>query len=109
MRMTAMGPWLILLAVYVTLDVANPLMPGAVQFEAGAVQSVQAACPARPRLPAVPAIRSVESLRIAAVLPAVPAVRSAPVRPVPPPGARAMRRRVAPSALDAPPSLSEDH
>jgi hypothetical protein len=32
----------LLLLVYLTLDFANPLMPGAVQFEEGSVQVVQA-------------------------------------------------------------------
>jgi hypothetical protein len=32
----------LLVLLYMTLDFANPLMPGAVRFEAGAVESVQA-------------------------------------------------------------------
>ncbi len=44
----------LLLLLYVTLDFANPLMPGAVRFEAGAVEVVQADRTARAAAAAMP-------------------------------------------------------
>ena len=45
----------LLLLLYVTLDFANPLMPGAVRFEAGSVEVVQADRIARAAVAAMPA------------------------------------------------------
>jgi hypothetical protein len=96
-----------LLLVYVTLDFANPLMPGAVHFEGGSVDAVQADR-ARPVTPAAPV-----SLQPSPepVIDRVAYIR-APDRPSPIPEPRRyavtrIRRAPAPSA--DPPAGSEDH
>jgi hypothetical protein len=99
-----------LLLLYVTLDFANPLMPGAVRFEAGSIEVVQgdrtvraarsAAAPAR--LPIAPPTwtGTPDDVTLARPVPAPP--------PVPAIALRAARR--APRAhVPAPASPSEDH
>jgi hypothetical protein len=102
-----MSPRLLIVLVvgYVTLDFANPLMPGAVRFDQGAIHSVHADRPARPAPPGVAEAR--------AEVPGATAVRpeAAPLRPTPPVPARATPpvRRSPPSPPDSSPSMSEDH
>ena len=93
------------LLVYLSLDLANPLMPGAVTFVDGSLRIVDAGRPVAVDLPA-PAVS----------LDAGPSpVAPAPARPVPCPtaGARGHRwwipfPRMRPLAPEAP-SASEDH
>lgn len=99
---------LLLFAVYVTLDVANPLMPGAVRFEEGAIRAVQADRPSRPLLPVVPAVRTGQPLRPAAPLAEVTPATPSFARPIPAAPSRLVRR-VGPSRRDAPPPPAEDH
>lgn len=109
--MAAMRRQLFLLVLaYVTLDFANPLMPGAVTFSAGSVEVVQADRTARMARP------EAAQARLPAALPTWTATPSAaqPARPVPAstpaPVAtgRSARRTSPPSDLTPPPS-SEDH
>jgi hypothetical protein len=93
------------LLVYLSLDLANPLMPGAVTFVDGSLRVVDAGRPVAVDLPA-PAV-SLEACH----WPVAPA----PTRPLPCPtaGARSHRRRVPfprmrPLAPEAP-SASDDH
>jgi hypothetical protein len=109
--MPAMRRQLFLLVLgYVTLDFANPLMPGAVTFAAGSVEVVQADRTARMARPAaVPA-------RLPAALPTWTATlwdatptRTAPAStPAPVATGRSARRAPPPSDF-APPPPSEDH
>ncbi len=100
----------LLLLLYVTLDFANPLMPGAVSFEAGSIEVVQGDRTARPARPAAVPVRLVTvcpswgAVPIGATL-ARPA--SLPLRP----SSRAFRavRRAPPPHFSAAPSPSEDH
>jgi hypothetical protein len=96
----------LLVLLYVTLDFANPLMPGAVRFEAGAVESVQADRVARSAatvMPAPAALRTEdllppdEALGVPVPAPAIP-------RPV-----RRDVRRVGSPRSDPSPSPIEDH
>ncbi|MGH7359619.1 MAG: hypothetical protein ACREJR_12460 [Candidatus Rokuibacteriota bacterium] len=97
----------LLLLVYVTLDFANPLMPGAVRFEGGSIEVVPASRAARTEavivtppatLPTAPAARK-EAARAwrTSLPPAVPARALRVVR-------RPPLERSAPS-----PSPTEDH
>ena len=93
------------LLVYLSLDLANPLMPGAVTFVDGSLRIVDAGRPVAVDLPA-PAV-SLEACQSP--------VAPAPARPLPCPtsGARGHRwwipfPRMRPLAPEAP-SASEDH
>jgi hypothetical protein len=95
----------LLVLLYVMLDFANPLMPGAVRFEAGAVESVQADRAGREAaVMPVPAALWTRELR------PPDGIR---VRPVPAPAvSRRTRRaahRVVPPSSDPSPSPTEDH
>jgi hypothetical protein len=100
----------LLLVLYVTLDFANPLMPGAVSFVAGSIEVVQADRTTR-------AARSVPAP--ARLVPMVPTWSIVPVEdtlappaplPLAPPS-RALRvvRHAPPQHLPTAPSPSEDH
>ena len=100
----------LLLLLYVTLDFANPLMPGAVSFEAGSIEVVQGDRTARAARPAAAPAGLVTEFPIWGVVPmdatlARPA--SLPLRP----SSRALRavRRAPPQHFSAAPSPSEDH
>lgn len=97
----------LLLVVYLTLDFANPLMPGAVRFEGGSVEAVRADR-ARPVTPAVPV-----SLHPSPepVIDRVAHVRAHDrPSPIPEPPRHAVTRiRRAPAASADPPAVSEDH
>lgn len=100
----------LLLLLYVTLDFANPLMPGAVSFEAGSIEVVQGDRTARPTRPAaVPASPAAEFSIWAAV--PMDATLARPVSSPFRPSIRALRavRRAPPQHVAASPSPSEDH
>lgn len=97
----------LLLLVYVTLDFANPLMPGAVRFEEGSVDVVPTNRAAR---------TEAVIITVPAILPTVPAALEggarAPRTPLPPAvPARAVRVvRCPPLERSGPsPSPTEDH
>ena len=96
----------LLLLVYVTLDFANPLMPGAVRFDGGAVRVVHA-----DRAHAPTPVTLVKLVRVPEdVVHRAPRVQG-PGRPSPvqPPRRRQVARiPAAPIATDPAPS-SEDH
>jgi len=99
----------LLLIVYVTLDFANPLMPGAVRFDAGGVGIVAAHGTVRPDLPApepeaaLPVVPLVAPPPIAGSRPgAVPETLSGGDRRQPPPRGRL-------SASPFPSPSSDDH
>jgi hypothetical protein len=96
----------LLVLLYVTLDFANPLMPGAVRFEAGAVESVQAGRVARPAAAVMPALAAfpTEDLVLRDEALGVPVLARAIPHPV-----RRDVRRVHPSHSDPSPSPTEDH
>jgi hypothetical protein len=97
-------PFLVLL--YVTLDFANPFMPGAVRFEAGAIEFVQADRTMRSPvavMPAPAALRTEDRLPPGRVLAPLSAALAVP-HPV-----RRYVRRVAPAHSDPSPSPTEDH
>ncbi|HEX2500851.1 MAG TPA: hypothetical protein VHO73_05295 [Methylomirabilota bacterium] len=99
-----------LLLLYVTLDFANPLMPGAVRFEAGSIEVVQADRTARAarsaaapaRLPVASPIWTRNPGDVTLARP-VPAPLSAPALALP------AVRRAPPQHFAAPTSPSEDH
>lgn len=96
----------LLLLLYVSLDVANPLMPGAVQFVDGSVEVVQGDR-ARPGSLCAPGLLvrlpTLERPRVAVqTLP-----RSCPVSAGPRQALLPVRRP--PDASSAPPSSAEDH
>ncbi len=100
----------LLVLVYVTLDFANPLMPGAVTFSAGSVDVVQADRTARMARPEAADARPPAALPTwtatlwdATPAPSVPASTPAPVAT-----GRSARRAPPPSDF-APPPPSEDH
>ena len=100
----------LLLLVYVTLDFGNPLMPGAVRFEAGSIEVVQADRTARAPCPASAPTRLVEAF------PTCTIVRTAagPRLPIPlPPAVSAIAFRAVHRALpqhrSTPPAPSDDH
>jgi hypothetical protein len=96
------------LLLYTALDFGNPLMPGAVSFQAGAIQ-------------VVPGDRAPRSVRLAeavvrpvtvppvwvAVRPDAVPIRPASMAPAPPPVPRVVRRT--PPRILASQSPSEDH
>lgn len=96
----------LLLSLYVSLDVANPLMPGAVQFVDGSVEVVQAERARSESLSApAPLVRLPTLERPQVAVQAPP--RSHPITVDRRQALRPVRR---PSdASSAPPSPSEDH
>jgi hypothetical protein len=100
----------LLLLLYVTLDFANPLMPGAVSFEAGSIQVVQGDRTARAARPAAAPARLVTVFPSWDVVP-MDATLARPA-PLPSrPSGRALRavRRTPPQHVPAAPSPAEDH
>jgi hypothetical protein len=94
--------------LYVVLDFANPLMPGAVRFEGGSVVVVQADRVGREATAAVPVPASP---RIHEPLPADPGRElrlPAPAAAIRPPLPRDIRRVAAPRS-DLSPFPTEDH
>lgn len=92
----------LLLLVYVSLDFANPFMPGAVSFESGFVE----AAGADRHRPAAATAATVSPPRSGPVL--------APERPLPPTRPGSVRRRILPRARHGMPSLdlaspADDH
>jgi hypothetical protein len=100
-------PTLVLL--YVTLDFANPLMPGAVSFEAGSIEVVQGDRTARTARPAALAARLVTVFPGWSVVP-IDATLGRPAQFPwrPSTGAPRAARRM-PQHFPAAPSPSEDH
>ncbi len=100
----------LLLLLYVTLDFANPLMPGAVSFEAGSIQVVQGDRTARAARPAVAPARLVTVFPSRGVVPAAATLACPAPLPLRP-SSRALRavRRAPPQRFPAAPSPSEDH
>jgi hypothetical protein len=100
--------WPILLLLYLTLDFTNPLMPGAVSFNAGSIQVVPGDRTARAARPTEAAVRPVTVLPSWVALPLDAALARltslASPRPRPP---RVVRR--ATPRMSTPPSPSEDH
>jgi hypothetical protein len=97
----------LLVLLYVTLDFANPLMPGAVRFEGGRIEVVQADRSARIGAAIVPApeTRPIVALPVAEVR-----LRPAPVAAMLSRSPRHVARRVTPPRRPAPPSsATEDH
>jgi hypothetical protein len=100
-----------LFLLYVTLDFANPLMPGAVRFEAGSIEVVQADRTARTarsaaapaRLPVAPPTWIRTPSDVALARPPVPVPLSAPAIALP------AVRRAPPLHFLAPTPPSEDH
>lgn len=96
-----------LLLVYVTLDFANPLMPGAVRFEEGSVEVVQADRAGRTGVAIMIATTTLASVGAApddgvrALRPSLP--------PTAPARARRVVRRSLPGHSGASPSPTEDH
>ena len=104
--MAVMGRIQLLVLLYVALDFANPLMPGAVRFESGSIESVQADRAGREAVAATPAPSALET---ADRLPPDPETRpriAAPDRPRP--EWRDVRRSP-PSHASSSPSPAEDH
>jgi hypothetical protein len=97
----------LLVLVYITLDFGNPLMPGAVRFESGRIDAVQADRGARTDDSIVPA----PAPRPVAAPAAVQArARPAPVASMPTRSPRRLARRVSPPRRPDPPSsATEDH
>jgi hypothetical protein len=99
----------VLLLLYVTLDFANPLMPGAVRFEAGTIEVVQAGGTVRPaRLEAVPAPLLVRPPAWTGAPGGVALARLVPVSPPAPTVAFRTVRRT-PPRVSAPRPSSDDH
>jgi hypothetical protein len=99
-----------LLLLYVTLDFANPLMPGAVRFEAGSMDTVQADRAASlARSVTAPARLDATFPKDAVVPPAATVDRPVPMRPVTSTIAFRTVRRPPPQRLEAPRFPSEDH
>jgi hypothetical protein len=97
----------LLLLVYVTLDFANPFMPGAVSFDGGSVDAVRADR-ARPLTPAVPV--DLASSSEAGIDPVARVRASVRPGPIPEPRHHAVTRiRRAPPSSSDPPAASEDH
>ena len=96
----------LLVLLYVVLDFANPLMPGAVRFESGSVESVQADRAGREVGAVVPAPAT---LRTEDRLPPDPAPLAAMLAPAMHDPARRDVRRVPAPRSDPPPSSTEDH
>jgi hypothetical protein len=97
----------LLVLIYVTLDFANPLMPGAVSFEGGSVEVVPGDRTARVGVSAMPAAVSSDT---ANMTPGErPVVRLAPV----PVSSRQqpfrLARRLASEPSEAPAPSPEDH
>jgi hypothetical protein len=100
----------LLLLLYVTMDFANPLMPGAVSFQAGSIEVVQGDRMARAARPvAAPASLPAEF----PIWGAVPMgdTLARPVSLPSSPSSRVLRavRRAPPQHFSAAPSPSEDH
>ena len=92
--------------IYLGVDLANPLLPGAVRFASGVVESVEAdrardADLAVPRPDALPALE----VRAPDRAPSVLSVRPAPPGPRPGP---ARRRAIVPAAEPLP-AAADDH
>jgi hypothetical protein len=100
----------VLLLLYVALDFANPLMPGAVRFDAGSIEVVQADRTARAARPAAPSARLIVAFPKCNVVP-TGATLDRPVASPPPVSILAVRnvRRPPQQRLAAPPPPSEDH
>jgi hypothetical protein len=97
----------LLVLIYVTLDFANPLMPGAVSFEGGSVEVVPGDRTARVGVSAMPTTVSTDTTSMTPG--ARPVVRLAPV--LVPSRQRLLRlaRRLAPEPSRAPAPSPEDH
>jgi hypothetical protein len=95
----------LLVLLYVTLDFANPLMPGAVRFEAGTVESVQADRVTRLSAAVMPAPAAP---RTEDLLPRDEVLLPLPAPAIPHQARRGVRRVAAPSS-DPSPSPTEDH
>jgi hypothetical protein len=96
----------LLVLLYVGLDFANPLMPGAVRFEGGGVECVQADRVARAAAPALP---GPAALGIDDPAPAEAVSRPPPPGPAVPRPARRDVRRLASGRSGLAPSSEEDH
>src|SRR5262245_17925383 len=99
----------LLLLLYLTLDFANPLMPGAVRFEAGSIEVVQADRIVRAARPATSLARLIAVFPTGAAAP-MDATLARPV-PVPPPAlsvASRAARRAPPQLRSTPPAPAED-
>jgi hypothetical protein len=100
----------LLLLFYVTLDFGNPLMPGAVRFEAGSIEVVQADRTARATCPAAVPTWLAEAFPTCTIVPMAAALRL----PIPVPrtvSAIAFRtvHRALPQRRSTPPAPSDDH
>ena len=100
----------LLLLLYVTLDFANPLMPGAVSFEAGSIEVVQGDRTARAARPAAIPANLATEFPIWGVVPMDVTLARPPSLPLRP-SSRALRavRRAPPQHFSPAPSPSEDH
>jgi hypothetical protein len=99
-----------LLLLYVTLDFANPLMPGAVRFEAGSIETIQAArTAAAPRSEAAPARLDATFPNGSLAPPVATLDRRVSLRPAASTLAFRAVRRPPPQRFEAPRPLSEDH
>jgi hypothetical protein len=96
----------LLLLVYLTLDFANPLMPGAVQFHGGSVEVVQAD---RARPPAVVPIYIVPTSQIVLDHPDTVQLLGRPERATAPRRHAVIRIRRPPASSPDPAVFSEDH
>ena len=98
----------VLLLLYTALDFGNPLMPGAVSFEAGTIQVVPGDRASRAARPAEAAARPVTVLPVWVAVPLDPvSARPTSLAPVPSPAPRVVRRT--PARIRVSQSPSEDH
>jgi hypothetical protein len=104
--MAVMGRLQLLVLVYVALDFGNPLMPGAVRFEGGSLESVQADRAGREAVAAAPPPATLET---ADRLPPDPEIRPRIAAPVRPRRERRDVRRPPSSHASSSPSPAEDH
>ena len=99
----------LLLLLYVTMDFANPLMPGAVSFEAGSIEVVQGDRTARAARPAAAPACLVTAFPISGVpIEATPTLARLASRPSRSRAHRAVRRPP-PKDFASGPSPSGDH
>jgi hypothetical protein len=100
----------LLLLLYVTLDFANPLMRGAVSFEAGSIEVVQGDRTARAARPAAAPADLVTEFPSWGVVPMDATLARPASLPLRPPS-RAFRavRRAPPRHFSTAPSPPEDH
>jgi hypothetical protein len=96
----------LLVLLYVALDFANPLMPGAVRFERGLVESVQADRVARSPAAVMPAPATLRTERL---LPPEGAPGTPAPTPAEPGAVRRHVRRAAAPDSDPAPSPTDDH